>query len=352
MNAEPGNLRATVRGTIRGTASPTLSVVIPIHNEFEVLPKLRQRLEAVLRREALTYEIIFVDDGSTDDGPLLVRQWTANDGAIRLLQLTRNFGKEAAVTAGLDNCHGEAVIVMDADLQDPPECIPAMLEQWRAGYEVVAMRRRSRSADSRFKRLCAKGYYWLLERASPTPIPRNVGDFRLLDRQAVLALGELPERNRYMKGLFAWVGMRGVTLEYDRPGRDYGNSSWGFLQLCGLAVDGLTSFSVAPLRLVTLVGLLTAGSGFGFGAFIVIKEILLGDPVAGYPSLIAGITFIGGVQLLSVGLLGEYVGKIYLEVKQRPVYLLRSPGRTQTSGASRDADTARARAAGKLSNVS
>ncbi|MFN3988296.1 MAG: glycosyltransferase family 2 protein [Rhodocyclaceae bacterium] len=241
-----------------------------------------------------------------------------------MIRLSRNFGKEAAITAGLDHAHGEAVVLIDADLQDPPELIPDMVAAWRnTGADVIAMRRRSRTGESWFKRACAHVFYRILSRLSEFPIPEDTGDFRLLSRKAVDSINRMPERSRYMKGLFAWVGFPTYEIVYDRAPRAAGHSKWGLLGLVRLALDGVTSFSAAPLRWVTGLGLITAVAGAAFGLWIVVKT-LQGQPApSGYPSSIAMMTFLGGIQLLSVGLLGEYVGRIYIESKQRPRYLVR-----------------------------
>jgi len=308
---------------VRDPDAPALSVVIPFYNERDVLPECMNRVCAALRAVDLPAEVVLVDDGSTDGSAELALDHRAAGVRLRVLRLSRNFGKEAAMTAGLDCARGEATIVLDADLQDPPELIPQMVKAWRDGADVVLMQRRSRAGDSLPKRLSAWAFYRLQQRLCPSPMPVDTGDFRLMSRQAVHALRQLRERNRYMKGLYAWVGMPTVVLQYDRCPRSAGTSKWGPLALLGLAFDGITSFSTAPLRLATLIGLLTALSGAAFGLWIVLKAMMLGDPVAGYPSLVALMTFFGGVQLLGIGLVGEYVGKTYIEAKQRPNYIVR-----------------------------
>lgn len=300
-----------------------ISVVIPLYNEFEVITILHQRLTAVLAALEMSYELVLVDDGSRDGTPRAVSQLAAADPAVTAVFLSRNFGKEAALTAGLEHALGDAVIVMDADLQDPPELIPDMIRAWQEGADVVCMRRRSRAGESWLKRYSASRFYRLLNAISDVEIPPDTGDFRLLSRRAVEALRLLNERNRYMKGLFAWIGMPTVVIEYDRKARAAGISKWDYLALFNLAFQGVTSFSVAPLRMAMGVGLLTALFGVLYTLWIVIKALVLGDPVQGFPSIISMMTILGGVQLLSIGLLGEYVGKTYYEAKQRPVYLVR-----------------------------
>jgi glycosyltransferase involved in cell wall biosynthesis len=296
-------------------------LVVPVFNERTMLPIFFEAVLPVLDSLDIRYQIIIVDDGSADGSAEFVRKLIKINPCIKLIKLSRNFGKEAALTAGLENAQGDAVIVMDVDLQDPPELIPEMVQRWRLGSDVVLMKRRSRKGESFGKRWSAKLFYRMLDKTSHTQIPIDTGDFRLMSRKAVLALRRLNERNRYMKGLFAWIGMPTTTIEYDRAVRAAGTSKWDYPGLVGLALEGLTSFSTVPLRWATLAGLLAASVGGFFGVWIVIKALLLGDPTSGYPSLIAMICFLGGIQLVSVGIVGEYVGKTYIETKQRPIYM-------------------------------
>ena len=306
-----------------GESKIELSVVIPLYNEHEVIAMTHERLTAVLAGLGISYELVLVDDGSQDGTPHAMDRLAKEDPAITAVFLSRNFGKEAALTAGLEHATGDAVIIMDADLQDPPELIPKMLQAWKNGADVVCMRRRSRAGETWFKRVSAHHFYRLLNAISDVDIPPDTGDFRLLSRKAVYALKQLNERNRYMKGLFAWIGLPTTILEYDRMPRAAGVTKWDYLSLFNLAFQGITSFSTAPLRLAIGCGLLTALAGILFTLWIVVKALVLGDPVQGYPSLISMITILGGAQLLSIGLLGEYIGKTYYEAKQRPVYLVR-----------------------------
>ncbi|MCF6263190.1 MAG: glycosyltransferase family 2 protein [Xanthomonadales bacterium] len=299
-----------------------LSVIIPMFNEYEVLPQCLQRLDAVVKELNITTELIFVDDGSDDGSVEYLSEQAPSSASVKIVRLSRNFGKESALTAGLDYANGAAVIILDADLQDPPELIPEMIKQWQSGVDVVLMQRRSRAGESWLKRNTAHLFYRLLQRTSNLKIPMDVGDFRLMSRRAVDALKLLPERNRFMKGLFAWVGMPTVVLKYDREPRAAGTTKWGYLGLFQLALEGIMSFSTSPLRWVMLLGVLAAFFGGSFGLLIIIKATIFGDAVHGYPSLIAVITFLGGVQLLSIGIVGEYVGKTYIESKQRPNYLV------------------------------
>ncbi|MBO6752568.1 MAG: glycosyltransferase family 2 protein [Spongiibacter sp.] len=298
-----------------------LSIVVPVFNERTMLPVFLENLLPILQSLALKSEVVFVDDGSQDGSAEYLKQMISKMPGIKLLKLSRNFGKEAAVTAGLEHCGGDAVIVMDADLQDPPKYIPAMVDAWQSGSEVVLMQRRCRNGDSRLKRLSAHLFYRLLNVSSRTEIPVDTGDFRLMSRKAIDALLSLNERNRYMKGLYAWIGMPTHTLQYEREPRVAGETKWSYPALVGLAFEGLTSFSVSPLRWAIGLGILSATSGLAWGLWIFIKALLVGDPTSGYPSLVSIITFLGGVQLFSIGIVGEYIGKIYLETKQRPIYI-------------------------------
>lgn len=301
---------------------PKLSVVIPLYNEQEVITLMYERLTVVLTGLQVAYELVLVDDGSRDDTPAMMRRLAEDDAAVTAVLLSRNFGKEAALTAGLAHAVGAAVVIMDADLQDPPELIPKMVQAWKQGADVVCMRRSSRAGETWFKRHSAHHFYRMLNAVSDVEIPPDTGDFRLLSRKAIHALQQLNERNRYMKGLFAWIGLPTTVIEYDRMPRVAGTTKWNYVRLFSLAFQGITSFSTAPLRLVIAGGLLTAFLGIVFALWIVAKALFFGEPVQGYPSLISMITFLGGAQLLSTGLLGEYIGKTYYETKQRPVYLV------------------------------
>lgn len=302
--------------------APQFSLIVPIHNETDVLPALLERLDHVVTSLDVTFEWLFVDDGSTDHSARLLTEASAHYPDIRVLRLSRNFGKEAAVSAGLNEALGEAAILMDADLQDPPELIPDMIHEWRNGADVVLMRRRSRAGESWFKRASASAFYRLLNRMSDADIPVDTGDFRLMNRKTINAIRQMPERNRYMKGLFSWVGMKTVTIDFDRDPRLAGDSKWGYWKLLRFAMDGVTSFSTRPLRMALLLGLLTAFVGGGFGVWEVTRALLFGIETPGYASMITVITLLSGVQLICIGILGEYIGRIYIETKQRPLYLI------------------------------
>jgi glycosyltransferase involved in cell wall biosynthesis len=299
-----------------------LSVVVPLLNEQESLPLLHRRLLAVADQLQGGVEIVYVDDGSTDRSPALLKQLHASCPAVSVVRFSRNFGKEQAITAGLQLARGEAVVVMDADLQHPPEMIPAMVAAWREGADVVSMRRRSRADESWLKRHAAGLFYRAINRLSDIPIPENVGDFRLFSRRAVDALNQLQERNRFMKGLFAWIGYAQVTLDYDVAERAGGQSKWRFRQLWQFAMEGITAFSIAPLKLATKAGLASALLSLCCAVYFFIRTLAFGDPVPGFPTLIVVVLMLGGLQLLAIGVLGEYLGRLSLESKRRPLYLI------------------------------
>ena len=306
----------------------TLSVVVPVRNEEAVLPALHRRLMQSIAATPGGFELIYVDDGSTDRTRQLLELASARDARVGFVRLSRNFGKEAAVSAGLNEARGDATVVIDGDLQDPPELIPSMLAAWRGGADVVNMRRRARAGESWLKRATAYAFYRVMNRLSEVPIPVDTGDYRLLSRRAVDAIKALPERNRMMKGLFAWIGFNQATIDYEREPRAAGSSKWRYWKLWNLALEGITGFSVAPLKVATYVGFATAFSAFTFAAFMFAKTLVLGDPARGFPTLIVVISFLGGLQLMAIGVLGEYVGRLFVESKGRPLYLvdeLRAP---------------------------
>ncbi|MFA7681233.1 MAG: glycosyltransferase family 2 protein [Pigmentiphaga sp.] len=301
---------------------PVISVLVPVYNEAEVLPLCFSQLHAVLTQTGLSHEIVFVDDGSRDGSEHCLNTLLAAHQHVKVVRLSRNFGKEAAMSAGLAHCRGQATIIIDADLQDPPERIPDMIAAWRAGADVVTMRRSVRTGDPWHKRLSAHLYYRLLNHLSDVPIPADTGDFRLLSARVVHALNQLPERSRYMKGVFAWVGFPTAELLYERAPRAAGKTKWNYGSLISLAIEGVTSFSIKPLRWASAVGIAVATLGLSYGLFIAAKTLLIGEAVPGYPSLVAIIAFLGGMQLITMGILGEYVGKAYLESKQRPLFII------------------------------
>lgn len=304
--------------------SKIVSIVVPVHNEEEVLSELYRRLNEVLAEISYAYEVIFVDDGSSDATLEIVTGLCDLDKSIAVIELSRNFGKEAAVSAGLDVAIGDAVIVIDADLQDPPELILDFLRAWEDGYDVVYGVRRTRDGDTWLKRQSARAFYRILNSLSDVEIPENAGDFRLLSRMAVDALKSMNERHRYMKGLFAWVGYKQKAILYDRDPRFAGETKWNYWKLWTLALEGITSFTDVPLKLATYLGVLTSGMSFLYGIYFLIRTLLFGNPIPGYPSLILVVLFLGGVQLVCLGILGEYMARTYAESKQRPLYLIKS----------------------------
>lgn len=300
-----------------------LSIVIPVYNEAEILPQLFLRLEKVTQSLNLNTEVILVDDGSSDSTWLDIQNYFPKGFDLHGITLSRNFGKEAALTSGLQAVSGEAVIILDADCQDPPELIPAMLQEWQNGADVVNMKRRTRQGESWFKRKTASVFYRVLGSLSEITIPENVGDFRLLSRTVINEINRLGERNRYMKGILSWPGFNQVTVEYDREARVGGTTKWNYWKLFYLAVSGITAFSNTPLRLASWMGAMVAFSSFIYGTWVLIKTLIFGDAVSGYPSMMVVILFIGGIQLITIGILGEYVGRIFTEVKGRPNYIIR-----------------------------
>lgn len=301
---------------------PRLTIVVPAYNESAVLESFHARLSRVLDELPLDSDVLYVDDGSTDGSWELISGLTARDGRAAAIRLSRNFGKEAALTAGLDQVDADAAVVIDADLQDPPELIPALVERWREGFDVVYATRSARQGETGFKRLTSALFYRSMEHVSDIHVPRDTGDFRLLSRRALDALGQLRERQRFMKGLFTWIGYRQTAVYYLREPRQAGATKWNYWRLLQLAIEGFTSFSNAPLRLATWIGIASSLLSFLYGLWVFGKALLFGDPVAGYPSLMVAILFIGGVQLLALGVIGEYLGRSYVESKQRPLYFI------------------------------
>ncbi len=300
----------------------TLSVVVPAYNEEEVLPEFHRRLTEVLETLGCSCEILYINDGSSDETLKTIKDF--EDPSVAVIDLSRNFGKEIALTAGLDHASGDAVIVIDADLQDPPELIPQLIEKWQEGFDVVYARRTSRDGETFLKKLTAKLFYRFIQGVSRVKIPEDTGDFRLLSRRAVEALKKLRETHRFMKGLFAWVGYPQIAVNYRRDPRFAGQTKWGYWRLWNFALDGITSFTITPLRIATYVGLMTAVCSFTYALFVIYKTLAYGDPVQGYPSLMVVILFLGGVQLMSLGVIGEYLGRMFNETKHRPLYFINS----------------------------
>ena len=308
-------------GNDRRPDEALLSIVVPVFNEQEAIEIFVKTVKEHILCNSVGHEIIFINDGSHDATLNTALALQAADPSIKIINLSRNFGKEAAMSAGLKHAKGDAVIVMDVDLQEPPELIPQMIEKWREGYDVVYGRRVSRQTDTSLKRLTAGLFYKGFNKIADFKIPADVGDFRLMDRSVVDALNALPERVRFMKGLFAWVGFKTYALEFERRERQAGTTKFNYWKLWNFAIDGITSFSTIPLRIWTYFGLIIAGLAFLYGSFIVLKTLAFGVDVPGYASLTTFILFLGGVQLIGLGVLGEYLGRVYVEVKQRPLYL-------------------------------
>jgi glycosyltransferase involved in cell wall biosynthesis len=303
-------------------AAVELSVVVPAYNEEEVLPEFHKRLAAVLALLPMSAEVVYVNDGSRDATLAVLRRLRASDPRVAIVNLSRNFGKEIAATAGLDHAAGDAVILIDADLQDPPELIPQLIQEWQAGHDVVYATRVSRDGESQFKKATAYAFYRLINHISRVKIPEDTGDYRLLSRRAVDSLGRLREQHRFMKGLFTWIGYPQKGVPYRRDARYAGTTKWNYWRLWNFALEGITSFTIGPLKMATYLGLATAIAAFIYAGIIVAKTLFYGDPVAGYPSLMVVILFLGGVQLITVGIMGEYVGRMFDESKQRPLYFV------------------------------
>lgn len=300
----------------------TLSVVVPAFNEEDVLEELHKRLAAVLDQIGAIAEIIYINDGSSDATIKLMHKLRAADPRVTIIDLSRNFGKEIAMTAGLDHARGDAVIVIDADLQDPPELMPQLIAEWQNGFDVVYAKRTARDGETAMKKFTAAAFYRVIQRISRVKIPEDTGDFRLLSRRAVDALKQIREQHRFMKGLFAWIGYPQRAVYYRRDARFAGEGKFNYWRLWNFAIEGITSFTIAPLKAATYVGVIVALCSFVYAGWIIYKTIAFGDPVPGYPSLMVVVLFLGGVQLLSIGILGEYLGRLFNESKNRPLYLI------------------------------
>ncbi|MBI3676197.1 MAG: glycosyltransferase family 2 protein [Proteobacteria bacterium] len=299
-----------------------ISIVIAFYNEQETIEALFREVENATKDLPHDFEYVCVNDGSRDQTLELLCREAETGRRIKVIDLARNFGKEAAISAGLANARGDAVIVMDADLQDPPALIPTFIEKWLDGYDVVYGVRASRKSDTFLKRFTAHAFYSIFNVLTEVKLPEGAGDFRLLDRRVVDVLLSLPERNRFMKGLFAWVGFRQTGVEFVRPARRGGLSGWSYLRLLNFAVDGLTSFSIVPLRMASILGGLISVGGLSYAAFLVLRTLIFGADVPGYASVMVAVLSLGGVQLLCLGLLGEYLGRLYMEAKARPLYVI------------------------------
>jgi len=304
---------------------PLVSIVSPVYQEEEGIEEFHRRLVAAMEGVAddVAFEVVYVNDGSTDRSLELLQKIAADDDRVCVVDLSRNFGHQVALSAGVDHARGDAVVVIDSDLQDPPEVIPEMIQRWRDGFKVVYGVRISRAGETRFKLLTSKIYYGLMDRISEVPLPRQAGDFRLLDRKVVDVLDQMPERNRYVRGMVAWVGFPQCAVEYERDPRFAGTTNYTLGRMVRLALDGLTSFSDRPLRLATQLGVVVMALSFAVAAWTIVASIFdLGSSTRGWSSLMAVVLLLGGVQLLCIGVLGEYLGRVYRETKGRPLYVV------------------------------
>ena len=299
-----------------------LSIVVPAYNEEEVLPEFHKRLTSVLEEIEGSCEILYVNDGSSDRTLEVLNDF--KDPRVWIIDLSRNFGKEIALSAGLDHARGEAVVVIDADLQDPPELIPKFIEKWQEGYDVVYARRTARDGETFIKKATAKLFYRFIQGVSRVKIPEDTGDYRLLSRRAVEALKQLRETHRFMKGLFAWIGYPQIAVNYRRDPRFAGSTKWNYWHLWNFAIEGITSFTINPLKIASYLGLMTSIGAFTYALFVIYKTLAFGEPVQGYPTLMVVVLFLGGVQLMSLGVIGEYLGRMFNETKHRPLYFVNS----------------------------
>jgi glycosyltransferase involved in cell wall biosynthesis len=300
-----------------------ISLLIPAYNEQEVLEHLYHRIGKLANdNKSYEFEFMFINDGSRDKTLEIIKSYAKSDYRVAYVNLSRNFGKEIAMIAGLDYVTGDATVIIDADLQDPPELIPKMIKFWEQGYDDVYAKRNSREGETWFKKVSSQWFYKILQTTTHIPIQIDTGDFRLLDKRCVKALRQLRESQRYTKGMFSWIGFNKKEITYDRDPRAAGETKWNYRKLINFAIDGITSFTTAPLRLSSILGFIVSVVAFVFIIILIVKTTLFGDPVAGYPSLMAAILFLGGLQLLSLGVIGEYIGRIFNETKQRPLYFV------------------------------
>ena len=312
---------STLIRTPRNRNPQSISLVIPCYNEEEVLPELRNRLRDLVAQYSCPIEVVLIDDGSKDQTWPMLLQYSREDGFIKAIRMSRNFGHQTAITCGLDQTQGEVVVILDADLQDPPELIPEMIKEWRDGYDVVYGQRRKRLGESLSKRFFAFAFYRTFERVVGLQVPRDTGDFRLMDRRAVEALQSLRERHRFVRGMVSWIGYHQKALQYDRPERFAGVTKYPFRKSLFLAIDAITSFTYAPLRIASYLGIATSACAFLY-IFVIVVLKVFGINFPGYTSIMASILLLGGVQLTVLGILGEYVGRIFEQGQQRPLYLI------------------------------
>lgn len=303
-------------------SSPLVSIVIPVLNEAPNLAALMQRLSRVMDKVQVRWQVLFVDDGSTDETLDILKRLNAEDSRIKAISLSRNFGKEIALAAGLRYAEGDAAILMDADLQHPPELVAEFIEKWRAGYRIVYGVRAGRESDSFLRRILSRLFYKVFNALARTDIPEDAGDFRLLDRRAIDAMNALDETSRFNKGLFSWIGFKSIGVPFTTEERAHGTSRWNLRALVRFALDGLTSFSTLPLRVWSLVGLTISFIAFVYALIMLVRTLVLGTDVPGFPSLIISVMFFAGVQLITLGVIGEYLGRVYEEVKARPLFIV------------------------------
>jgi len=304
-------------------ADRLLSIVVPAYNEEEVLPKFHERVSSVLKSMTIDAEIVYVNDGSTDNTLEVIQHIRKSDPRVSIVDLSRNFGKETAMTAGLDHTSGDAIVIIDADLQHPPELIPELVKHWNDGYDVVYTKNTDRFGESIVKRYITRAFYRLIKMFGRVDVPENAGDYRLLSRRALDSLIQLREQHRYMKGLFSWIGYPQKAVPYHPDPRYAGQTKWSYLDLLDLALDGITSFTISPLKIATYLGLVSALAAFIYASIIVYQALFYGRSVAGYPSIMVVILFLGGVQLIIIGIIGEYLGRVFNETKRRPLYFLK-----------------------------
>ncbi len=311
-----------------------VSVVIPAYNEAAVLQESHRRLAATIDHMSNDFEVIYVNDGSSDATIDIIHSLHESDARVALVNLSRNFGKEIALTAGLEHANGDVVVIIDADLQDPPELIPELVDKLQQGYDVVYATRKKRLGETWLKKTTAALFYRLMLYMSRVQLPSDTGDFRILSRRAVNAVIQFREHHRFMKGLFAWIGFRQTSISYDRDPRYGGETKWNYWQLWNFALEGITSFTVAPLKISTYLGVITAAGAFVYGAIIIMKTLIFGADLPGYPSLMVVILFLGGIQLIALGIMGEYLGRTFNEAKNRPLYFVEEylPSRSRISG--------------------
>ncbi|MCR4700005.1 MAG: glycosyltransferase family 2 protein [Bacteroidaceae bacterium] len=301
-----------------------ITLLIPAYNEELSLPSLYKELVGLMDNQPnYEWEVLFVNDGSKDKTLECIKELRVSDKRINYVDLSRNFGKERAMLAGFDYATGDATVIMDADLQDPPSLIPKMIKYWEEGYDDVYALRKDRGKESWLRKKMSLAFYDILQRSTRIEVLPNVGDFRLLDRSCIEALKKLRESERYTKGMFCWIGFRKKEIKFDRGNRTAGNSSWNFFSLFGLAIEGITSFTTVPLRFATIMGVIVSLTSFIYIMYIILKVFLWGEPVQGYPSMMCVILFLGGVQLLSLGIIGEYLSRVFCESKNRPTYIAR-----------------------------